>query len=229
MTRAGEERETASRTVDGAQPKDRDRVGRLLKWVGAASAVLGLVFALVRATEMVTDRVERGRRLRELQQLAQRQLAAGDHRAAWASVQAASTVDPRRPEVRRLQEDVAMAWIRVASIRVANGDDGPSLGVRTFAELVDPLVATLDRGALAATGARQADLLAHRGWAEYLRGKVNSLMAKHTGRPLEQIERDFDRDNFMSADQAVAYGIVDQIVTSRQELVAPSAQPTVTA
>ena len=63
----------------------------------------------------------------------------------------------------------------------------------------------------------------------YLRGKVNSLMAKHTGRPLEQIERDFDRDNFMSADQAVAYGIVDQIVTSREELVAPSAQPTVTA
>ncbi len=62
----------------------------------------------------------------------------------------------------------------------------------------------------------------------YLRAKVNSLMAKHTGRPLEQIERDFDRDNFMSADQAVAYGIIDQIVTSRVELVAPSAQPTAT-
>ena len=63
----------------------------------------------------------------------------------------------------------------------------------------------------------------------YLRAKVNALMAKHTGRPLEQIERDFDRDNFMSADQAVAYGIIDHIVTSRQELVAPSAQPTATA
>ena len=63
----------------------------------------------------------------------------------------------------------------------------------------------------------------------YLRAKVNSLMAKHTGRPLEQIERDFDRDNFMSADQAVAYGIIDQIVTSRQELIAPSSQPTATA
>jgi hypothetical protein len=159
MTRAGE---------DG---KERDGVGRLLKWVGAASAVLGLVFALVRATEMVTDRMERGRRLRELQALAQRQLEAGDHRAAWASAQAASSVEPRRGELRRLQEDVAMAWIRSASIRVATGDDGPSLGVRTFAELVDPLVATLDQGALAATGQRQADLLAHRGWAEYLRGR----------------------------------------------------------
>jgi ATP-dependent Clp protease protease subunit len=62
----------------------------------------------------------------------------------------------------------------------------------------------------------------------YLRAKVNSLMAKHTGRPLEQIERDFDRDNFMSAEQAVAYGIIDQIVTSREELIAPSAQPTAT-
>jgi ATP-dependent Clp protease protease subunit len=63
----------------------------------------------------------------------------------------------------------------------------------------------------------------------YLRAKVNALMAKHTGRPLEQIERDFDRDNFMSAEQAVAYGIIDHVVTSREEIVAPSAQPVATA
>ena len=44
------------------------------------------------------------------------------------------------------------------------------------------------------------------------------LMAKHTGRPIEQIERDTDRDRFMSAQEAHEYGIIDNIVTSRTEL-----------
>jgi ATP-dependent Clp protease protease subunit len=44
-------------------------------------------------------------------------------------------------------------------------------------------------------------------------------MAKHTGRPVEQIERDFDRDNYMSAEQAKAYGLIDHIITHRGELV----------
>ncbi|HEX6536956.1 MAG TPA: ATP-dependent Clp protease proteolytic subunit [Gemmatimonadaceae bacterium] len=52
----------------------------------------------------------------------------------------------------------------------------------------------------------------------YLRGQVNALMAKHTGRPLEQIERDFDRDHYMSAEEAKAYGIIDSIVTRRGTL-----------
>jgi ATP-dependent Clp protease protease subunit len=54
----------------------------------------------------------------------------------------------------------------------------------------------------------------------YLRTKVNQLMAKHTGRPVEQIERDFDRDNFMSAEEAKKYGIIDTVIAHRGELVA---------
>lgn len=46
----------------------------------------------------------------------------------------------------------------------------------------------------------------------FLRAQVNRLMAKHTGRPMEQIERDFDRDRYMSAEEARAYGIVDNVV-----------------
>jgi ATP-dependent Clp protease protease subunit len=38
-------------------------------------------------------------------------------------------------------------------------------------------------------------------------------MAKHTGQPLEAIERDTDRDNFMSAEEAKKYGLVDEVVT----------------
>jgi ATP-dependent Clp protease protease subunit len=58
----------------------------------------------------------------------------------------------------------------------------------------------------------------------YLRTTVNRLMAKHTGRPVEQIERDFDRDNFMSAGEAKAYGIIDNVIEHRGELVAPTEQ-----
>jgi len=62
----------------------------------------------------------------------------------------------------------------------------------------------------------------------YLRGKMNELMAKHTGRPVEQIERDIDRDRFMSAEEAKAYGIVDHVIAQRGELVEPSKQPSMT-
>jgi len=55
----------------------------------------------------------------------------------------------------------------------------------------------------------------------FTRAKMNELMAKHTGRPLEQIERDVDRDRFMSAEEAKAYGIIDNVVTSRDETLNP--------
>jgi ATP-dependent Clp protease, protease subunit len=54
----------------------------------------------------------------------------------------------------------------------------------------------------------------------YLRTQVNRLMAKHTGRPVEQIERDFDRDRYMSADEAKVYGIIDNVVASPQQALA---------
>src|ERR687884_1104496 len=53
----------------------------------------------------------------------------------------------------------------------------------------------------------------------YLRAKMNELMSKHTGQPIERIERDTDRDRFMSAQEAKDYGMIDTIITSRGELV----------
>lgn len=46
----------------------------------------------------------------------------------------------------------------------------------------------------------------------YLRTQLNGLFSKHTGRPVEQIERDMDRDNFMSAAEAKAYGLIDSVL-----------------
>ncbi|TKB58720.1 ATP-dependent Clp endopeptidase proteolytic subunit ClpP [Ferrimonas aestuarii] len=48
-----------------------------------------------------------------------------------------------------------------------------------------------------------------------IKQKLNLLLAEHTGQPLEVIERDTDRDNFMSAKDAVEYGLVDSVLTKR--------------
>lgn len=48
-----------------------------------------------------------------------------------------------------------------------------------------------------------------------IKERLNKLLSDHTGQPLERIERDTDRDNFMSADQAVEYGLVDAILNKR--------------
>jgi ATP-dependent Clp protease, protease subunit len=52
----------------------------------------------------------------------------------------------------------------------------------------------------------------------YLRHQMNELMSKHTGQPVDQIERDIVRDKFMSAPEAVTYGLIDQVITHRGEL-----------
>jgi len=57
----------------------------------------------------------------------------------------------------------------------------------------------------------------------YLRDKLNGLYAKHTGRAVEQIERDMDRDRYMSAEEAKEYGLIDNVITHRGEIVEPSA------
>ena len=49
----------------------------------------------------------------------------------------------------------------------------------------------------------------------FLRERLNSLLADHTGQTMEVIERDTERDRFMSAEQSVEYGLVDEVIASR--------------
>jgi ATP-dependent Clp protease protease subunit len=53
----------------------------------------------------------------------------------------------------------------------------------------------------------------------FIKQRLNEMLAKHTGQPLERIERDTDRDNFLSAEAAVEYGLVDKVLTSRADAV----------
>ena len=54
----------------------------------------------------------------------------------------------------------------------------------------------------------------------YLRARLNEIMAKHSGQSIERIERDTDRDNFLSGAEAVDYGLVDKVLTNRAETAA---------
>jgi ATP-dependent Clp protease protease subunit len=54
----------------------------------------------------------------------------------------------------------------------------------------------------------------------YLRKQLNEIMAKHTNQSVERIARDTDRDNFLSAEESVKYGLVDRVLTSRTEVAA---------
>ena len=56
-----------------------------------------------------------------------------------------------------------------------------------------------------------------------MKDRLNELLASHTGRTIDELTRDTDRDRFMSADEAKDYGLVDGVVKSRKEIADPSA------
>jgi ATP-dependent Clp protease, protease subunit len=59
------------------------------------------------------------------------------------------------------------------------------------------------------------DIRIHAEWIIKTREKLNVILSQNTGQPLATIEKDTDRDNFMSAPEAAAYGLVDKVITSR--------------
>jgi ATP-dependent Clp protease protease subunit len=56
----------------------------------------------------------------------------------------------------------------------------------------------------------------------YLRSRLNQIYVNHTGQPLEQIERDMERDRFMSGEDAKAYGLIDSVLERRPPEAAPA-------
>ena len=60
-----------------------------------------------------------------------------------------------------------------------------------------------------------SDIEIHAKYILALRERLNELMAQHTGKSVEEVERDTDRDNFLTAEEAVEYGIVDKVLQKR--------------
>lgn len=59
------------------------------------------------------------------------------------------------------------------------------------------------------------DIKIHAEWILKTREKLNRILAENTGQTLDKIEHDTDRDNFMGADEACQYGLIDKVITSR--------------
>ena len=59
------------------------------------------------------------------------------------------------------------------------------------------------------------DIKIHAEWILRTREKINRILSENTGQPLEKVETDTDRDNFMSADEAKEYGIIDEVIKDR--------------
>jgi ATP-dependent Clp protease protease subunit len=64
-----------------------------------------------------------------------------------------------------------------------------------------------------------SDIEIHAKEVLYLKRKLNEMLAQHTGQSIETIERDTDRDNFMGAEDAVKYGLIDRVLKNRLEAV----------
>lgn len=60
------------------------------------------------------------------------------------------------------------------------------------------------------------DIKIHAEWILKIKSRLNRIMAEQTGQPLEIIERDTERDNFMSADEAKNYGLIDKVIAKRE-------------
>ncbi|WP_325313886.1 ATP-dependent Clp endopeptidase proteolytic subunit ClpP [Kingella oralis] len=67
-------------------------------------------------------------------------------------------------------------------------------------------------------GGQASDIEIHARELLKLKEKLNQMLAEHTGKTLEQIERDTDRDNFMSAQEAADYGLIDKVITTRADV-----------
>jgi ATP-dependent Clp protease protease subunit len=63
-----------------------------------------------------------------------------------------------------------------------------------------------------------ADMEIHAREILYTRDRLNHILAKHTGQPVEKLKHDTDRDNFMRADDAVSYGLIDRVLSTRAQI-----------
>lgn len=63
-----------------------------------------------------------------------------------------------------------------------------------------------------------SDIEIHAKEIVFLKNKLNSILSKHTKKPIKKIAEDTDRDNFMSSDESAKYGLIDQVIASRTEV-----------
>jgi hypothetical protein len=166
--------------ADASPPSTFERIVKRLAGVGV---LLSLLLGLFQAAKLVHDARDRMARVDEMARVAQIQSDRDEPAEAWTGLAQAIAltdeagplesslwaVDRRRDALRTQQEDVAMQWLR-------DGRPGPG---RTFSDTVDRFVPGLERAVAngPVVGQRRADLLAHLGWARFLKSRDGASTA----------------------------------------------------
>jgi hypothetical protein len=149
------------------------RIGAVMKWVGIVTALISFGTALYALAHSASELRDHKRVFREQFESGKMQWASGDFANAWDSLTHAETtvadegvfakllggLSPEQREVRTAEQDLAMEWLRSSHV-----PDGTQ-----FSVIVDKLVNVLTIGANTSSGTRKADLLAHLGWAYFLK------------------------------------------------------------
>ena len=169
------------------QPRKLHAAATFLKWVGGVTAVISLVIGMDRLNDLYSSWRERAATIEELVAAARLQEEARDYAGGWSLLQQALALDPSAPAVRAYQGPFVMSWLR--DLRVTEG--------QTFAEAVEPMLPVLYRGAASPDKALAADMLAHIGWANYLKRRGGDAAVK--------IDEPFERALALDPDNVYAH------------------------
>lgn len=110
-----------------------------------------------------------------------------------------------------LQCDVSVVCVGIAAsmgaVLLAGGTKGKRFAL--------PNAEIMIHQPLGGAEGQASDIFIHATHIIKTKDRLNNILAKHTGQPLKVIEKDTDRDNFMSAEEALKYGLIDKIITKR--------------
>jgi ATP-dependent Clp protease, protease subunit len=126
--------------------------------------------------------------------------------SVYAGLAIYDTMQYIKPDVQTICVGVAMS---MGALLLAGGKEGKRMALPNSKILIHQVSGGFSGQA--------SDIEIHAKEVLYLKRKLNEMMAEHTGQPIEVIERDTDRDNFMSAEEAVKYGLIDRVLTNRSE------------
>lgn len=119
--------------------------------------------------------------------------------------------------MRYIKCDVSTICIGMAAsmgaFLLASGTKGKRFALPNSEILIhQPLIAGGQNGGLSG---QTTDIQIHANHLVRVREKMNGLLSEYTGQPLEKIQQDTDRDNYMTAEQAKEYGLIDEVITRR--------------
>jgi hypothetical protein len=143
-------------------PRGKKTGGTILRWVGWGTAVISLILGISQVTGMFRSWRDRRADVVQLLDAARGQRSSGDYAGSWNLIGQALERDPGSSPARAEQADLAMEWLRNMEIAGAGKETG-------FSNVVDRLLPVLYRAGDAAGGREAADILAHIGWAYYLK------------------------------------------------------------